>query len=350
MDNEETSLKKIIGDYRILRQLGEGGMGRVYEAEHVLLGVRRAVKVFSSESNHAEFLRRRFLSEGRILSDLRHDRIVRVYNLSIDESTGSPYFAMDLITSPTGDVKSLADELKDGNLDEDKISEWFFDICDGLDYIHSKGVVHRDISLDNILIGNDGRIVISDFGISRIVDSEYRQKIDMTATIISKNGNFCMGKGNYMAPELKRGGEATPASDAWALGVLLFRLLSGYWYEEGKIDKTRDLLSAYELPWFSLIKKLCSKNPDSRIPEEGFAGLKKILKLKSATFERERGKNRKKRKSWIVAILMIALTAFAIFAIVRYGFKEDSSRDTVSEKYEEDNPLSRDLKKGDDNL
>ena len=75
-----------IGAYRIIRQLGAGGMGQVYEAEHVALGVRRALKVFSTESEHSEFLRKRFVAEGRILADLKHPRIVRVYDLVVDAS------------------------------------------------------------------------------------------------------------------------------------------------------------------------------------------------------------------------------------------------------------------------
>ena len=75
-----------IGAYRIIQQLGAGGMGQVYEAEHVALGARRALKVFSTESEHSEFLRKRFVAEGRILADLKHPRIVRVYDLVVDAS------------------------------------------------------------------------------------------------------------------------------------------------------------------------------------------------------------------------------------------------------------------------
>ena len=89
---EELRPDQRIGAYRIIRQLGAGGMGRVYEAEHVALGVRRALKVFDTKSEHAEFLRKRFVAEGRILADLQHPRIVRVYDLVVDDDSGLAYF------------------------------------------------------------------------------------------------------------------------------------------------------------------------------------------------------------------------------------------------------------------
>ena len=223
-----------IGAYKILRQLGVGGMGQVYEAEHVALGVRRALKVFSTVSEHSEFLRKRFVAEGRILADLQHPRIVRVYDLVVDEDSGMAYFEMDLVLSPNGQPRTLADEQREG-VGEEKIAGWFKDICEGLAYIHSQGVVHRDISLDNILIGPDGHAVITDFGIAKIIDDSYRKKIDVTVTMVYKDGSeMRMGKGLYMAPELKKqDGRASFASDAWAVGVLLFRMLSGSWYDVG---------------------------------------------------------------------------------------------------------------------
>ena len=171
-----------IGEYRIVRQLGSGGMGRVYEAVHDGLCLSRAVKVFSNDSEHTEALRRRFLSEGRMLANLVHPRVVRVYDLSVDDATGSPYFAMDLVLSSDGTPRTLEDERRRG-VDEKQIAAWFCDICEGLDYIHSQGVVHRDVKLENMLVGQDGRVVISDFGVSRVFSYDLRQKISHKDTI-----------------------------------------------------------------------------------------------------------------------------------------------------------------------
>ncbi len=265
-----------IGAYRIIRQLGTGGMGQVYEAEYVALRTRRALKVFSTESEHVEFLRKRFIGEGRMLADrLKHPRIVRVYDLVEDEDSGLPYLGMDLVLSPSGQPRTLSDEKRDG-VSEDKIVGWFKDICEGLAYIHSQGVVHRDISLDNILIGPDGRAVITDFGIAKIIDESFRKMINMTVTVVSKDGSgLLMGKGFYVAPELKKGGEETYASDAYAVGVTLYRLLMGSWYEPGA---KLDCLSNFEYDWKPVISRLCNVDPEKRLGEGGIAALPSLLK------------------------------------------------------------------------
>ena len=266
-----------IGAYRIVRQLGVGGMGQVYEAEHVALGVRRALKVFSTVSEHSEFLRKRFVAEGRILADLRHPRIVRVYDLVVDEDSGMAYFEMDLVLSPDGESCTLSDILQDG-VDEEKIVGWFRDICEGLAYIHSQGVVHRDISLDNILIGRDGRAVITDFGIAKIIDDSYRRKIAVTATMVFKDGTeMRIGKERYMAPELKKpDGKASFATDAWALGVLLFRMLSGSWYDVG--TRLEDWHADLKYDWHRVISQLCDLDPGRRLADGGIAALPMRLK------------------------------------------------------------------------
>ena len=262
--------------YRIVRQLGVGGMGQVYEAEHVALGVRRALKVFSTESEHSEFLRKRFVAEGRILADLQHPRIVRVYDLVVDEDSGMAYFEMDLVLSPDGQPRTLADELQDG-VDEEKIVGWFRDICEGLAYIHSQGVVHRDISLDNILIGRDGRAVITDFGIAKIIDDSYRKKIDVTVTMVYKDGSEVrIGKERYMAPELKKpNGKASFATDAWALGVLLFRMLSGSWYDVG--TRLEDWHADLKYDWRKVLSRLFDLEPAKRLCDGGIASIPALL-------------------------------------------------------------------------
>ena len=254
-----------IGEYRIVRQLGSGGMGRVYEAVHDGLCLSRAVKVFSNDSEHTEALRRRFLSEGRMLANLVHPRVVRVYDLSVDDATGSPYFAMDLVLSSDGTPRTLEDERRRG-VDEKQIAAWFCDICEGLDYIHSQGVVHRDVKLENMLVGQDGRVVISDFGVSRVFSDDLRQKISATDTIPNELGELCMGSSHYLAPELRSGAySAMPEADAWALGVLLFRMLTGFWFEDDNRDKCLALLDGFDMPWRPVISRLCDRDASRRL-------------------------------------------------------------------------------------
>ena len=308
-----------IGAYRIVRQLGVGGMGQVYEAEHVALGVRRALKVFSTESEHSEFLRKRFVAEGRILADLQHPRIVRVYDLVVDEDSGMAYFEMDLVLSPDGQPRTLADELQDG-VDEEKIVGWFRDICEGLAYIHSQGVVHRDISLDNILIGRDGRAVITDFGIAKIIDDSYRRKIAVTATMVFKDGSEVrIGKERYMAPELKKpNGRASFATDAWALGVLLFRMLSGSWYDVG--TRLEDWHADLKYDWHPVLLRLFNPEPKMRLGEGGVAALPTLLdrRAHSVTFS---------RRKWIIACGIVAVASVLLLVRDFFGARDEKAYD-----------------------
>lgn len=310
-----------IGAYRIVRQLGVGGMGQVYEAEHVALGVRRALKVFSTESEHSEFLRKRFVAEGRILADLQHPRIVRVYDLVVDEDSGMAYFEMDLVLSPDGQPRTLADELQDG-VDEEKIVGWFKDICEGLAYIHSQSVVHRDISLDNILIGRDGRAVITDFGIAKIIDDSYRKKIDVTVTMVYKDGSEVrIGKERYMAPELKKpNGKASSATDAWALGVLLFRMLSGSWYDVG--TRLEDWHADLKYDWHPVLSQLFNPEPKMRLGSGGIAALPTLLSRKTHSVALW-------RRKWIIACSVAALLFVVVVWSLHFIKRIDMSQTTA---------------------
>lgn len=270
----------LLGSYRIVRFLGSGGMGSVYEAEHVALGVRRAVKVFSAGSRPDHAMHSRFLSEGRTLANIDHPRIVRVHDLAVDEAAGATYFAMDLVLSPEGTPRSLEDERLSG-LDEERIAGFFCDICEGLDYIHSKGIAHGDVKLENILVGQDGRAVVSDFGISRIFDDGLRAKVVVGETAAESSPRTCMGTCRYMAPEMANAHSsvATPETDAWALGVCLFRMLTGLWLDDVRRKEYLAILVGYELPWKDAVVRLCSFDPAARRIGGGLSALAQRVRI-----------------------------------------------------------------------
>ena len=257
----------MLGGYRVVRPLG-GGMGRVYEAEHEALGVRRALKVFVDVSSHAEERKSLFLAEGRALARVSHPRVVRIHDFVVDEETGTPYFSMDLVLSPDG-VPTTLDEACSRGIDEERAAAWFADVCEGLDYIHSQGIVHGDVKLENILIGPDGRAVISDFGISRVFGDEVRRRSDSVPDDVSADlSALHMGTYGYLAPELLRGGPdaaPSPETDAWSLGVMLFRLVTGFWFEDDNREKCLALLDDFDLPWRDVVARLCSRNPSARL-------------------------------------------------------------------------------------
>lgn len=272
---------RTIGAYRIVRPLGSGGMGAVYEVEHLQLRTHRALKVFAVEGENVELHRKRFLSEGKMLAALDHPRVVHVHEFDVDAESGRPYFVMDLVLSPDGTPRTLADAAGSEVADEKRAAALFRDVCEGLDYVHSLGIVHRDIKLENILIGPDGRAVLSDFGISRIFDDELRQKLDITLTMPQDESVIRrLGSAFYLAPEQQGAtpDKATPASDAWALGVMIFRFLTGFWFERANREKCLALLDDCELPWRPLIARLCAETPEERLAEDGFVSLADTLK------------------------------------------------------------------------
>lgn len=294
---------RIVGSYRIVRMLGSGGMGEVYEAEHTRLGVRRALKVYAVEGKDTELYLKLFLKEQQTLSVLDHPRIVRIHEFEIDKESGLPYFTMDLILRADGTPRTLEDERRSG-VSEERAAVWLRDICEGLDYIREAGVVHRDVKLENILVGTDGHVVLSDFGISRIFDEELRRKLDITMTIPQNGVAHPFGSANYMAPELKGTSPelATPASDAWALGIALFRYLTGIWLERENRSMSMKILADYELPWWPIVERLCQDNPSSRLGEGGFRDVIRVVDDHLA--KRRRGAIRRRMVAAVAAILV----------------------------------------------
>ncbi len=250
------------GSYRVVRSLGKGGMSEVYEVESVRLGSLHALKLFTYSGDVAE-VRDRFLAEGKLLAQLSHPRIVRVADVGVDDATGRPYFVMDLVVNKSGDSCTLAD-VPSGEADERTIARWYEDLRDGLDYIHGKGIIHRDLKLQNVLIGPDGHAVIADFGISKVKNREIGEKVDPVQTIVRlRDGkNPVMGSLGYMAPELEMGQSATAASDWYSLGVLVFKLLTGAWYDPHM--ELREMLETYDPAWLQIIPKLLHANPQGR--------------------------------------------------------------------------------------
>jgi serine/threonine protein kinase len=205
--------------YRIVRLLGKGGMGTVYEVEHVFLQKRFALKLISAISS-SDVTLRRFQQEAKAAALLDYPYLVKVHDFGIVNGD-QPFFIMDLIEGST--LSSLIAER--GRAPLDTVLTIFKQVCLGLDYAHNQGIVHRDIKPSNILITNFDdptklKSVVVDFGIAKLGGDE-RKTMTLTRT-----GDI-VGTPMYMSPEQCMGLETDHRSDIYSLGCVLFESLTG---------------------------------------------------------------------------------------------------------------------------
>lgn len=209
-----------VGPYRLVRELGRGGMGVVYLAERDdgQFQQRVALKVVR-DGIDSEHLVRRFLAERRILAALGHPRIARLLDGGVTPG-GLPYFAMEYIEGEP--ITSYADSRQ---LDLTARLQLFLDICEAVQYAHRNLVVHRDLKPSNILVTAAGEVKLLDFGIAKLLDAG-RATEATDETMLTGTGLHLLTP-EYASPEQFRGEAVTTASDVYALGVLLYELLSG---------------------------------------------------------------------------------------------------------------------------
>jgi serine/threonine protein kinase len=201
-----------LGKYRIEGLLGRGSMAEVYRAFNPDLAQYVAIKVIHPLRLDDPETVARFRQEARAAAALNHPNILRVFDLS--EQDGLHYMVMELIEGETL-AKRLAAAPKGLPLPE--VRQWFRQLCDALDYAHQRGLIHRDIKPSNIMITADGRLILADFGLARLANSE-----KLTAT------GYTIGSPAYMSPEQIEGvADLTHLTDIYALGCVLFELLTG---------------------------------------------------------------------------------------------------------------------------
>lgn len=195
-----------VGAFRIIRRLGAGGMGVVYEAHNQALDRREALKFLARDDADME---RRFLREARIAAGLSHPGIVPVYHFGVHGM--QCYLSMALVS---GDDAGTLLERSQAMSDE-TVLRWIADVGRALDYAHGRGVVHRDVKPANILVTSDGDALLTDFGISRSI----------TSATLTETGAL-IGTLAYMAPEQVSGDKVGPAADQYALACTAFHLLA----------------------------------------------------------------------------------------------------------------------------
>lgn len=200
-----------LGKYRLIRAIGAGGMGAVYEGLHEALDQKVAVKVLLPSLEGNEDAIRRFFQEGRFVAKLRHDRIAAVYDLG--EERGIHYLAMEF-----AEGKPLTDLIeRKGVVKPLRALAIAHQVSDALAAAHSQAVVHRDIKPDNIMVSRAGKVKVMDFGIAKHLRGD--DGLTMAGAPI--------GTLFYMSPEQCRGEAVDQRTDLFSLGVVLFQMLTG---------------------------------------------------------------------------------------------------------------------------
>ena len=217
--NSEDLLPKQIGPYRILRELGRGGMAYVYEAVRDDIELRVALKVIKPQVLDREELSWRFRHERRILASLEHPNIARLFDGGSTED-GLPYFAMEYVEG-----ERLDEYCKDAQLNVADRVVLFRKICNAVQYAHRKLVVHRDLKPGNILVTKDGEPKLLDFGIAKLLEPE-PGTVGQTTLPATVPGIQPMTPG-YASPEQFKGETITVATDVYSLGVVLYEVLTG---------------------------------------------------------------------------------------------------------------------------
>lgn len=218
IDEESPPLPASIGPYQILRKLGEGGMGVVYEAIQTNPARRVALKILRPRFATGQMLRR-FEHEVQVQGHLNHPGIGHVYEAGVERTPHGmlPYFAMELV-----DGLPITKYASDNKLDTTARLQLMIEICHAVQYAHDHGIIHRDLKPGNIVVPNSGQPKVLDFGIARVIDSD----IQLT-TIHTATGQL-LGTLPYMSPEQIAGRGATLdcRSDIYSLGVVLYELLA----------------------------------------------------------------------------------------------------------------------------
>ena len=209
--------ESIVGSYKILEEIGHGGMGTVWLAEKTDAPYEKqvALKLVRSGMASADVLKR-FRHEGQILASLEHPNIARLYDGGI-HTDGRPWFVMEYINGEPIDV--YCDKHK---LTVEERLRLFKTVCEAVHYAHQKLIIHRDLKPAHVLVTEDGKIKLVDFGIAKLLEPDHVKAIDFQ----TRTGAKIMTP-EFAAPEQVRGEPATTASDIYSLGVLLYLLLSG---------------------------------------------------------------------------------------------------------------------------
>jgi predicted ATPase/DNA-binding winged helix-turn-helix (wHTH) protein len=229
-DAPASLIGKQISHYRILSELGSGGMGVVYQAEDTRLGRRVALKFLPQKLACDPKALKRFEREARAASSLNHPNICTIYE--VEEHNHQPVIVMESLEG-----RSLKQRISEGPIPVEELLDFGIQTSDALESAHAKGIVHRDIKPANLFIVGDGRMKILDFGVAKVCDPPVANDLPEEESL-TLDGSI-PGTTSYMSPEQVRGEEVDARSDLFSLGVVLYEMATG---QKPFIGKNRVLL------------------------------------------------------------------------------------------------------------
>jgi len=257
MTSENTVLN---GRYRLIKRIGAGGMSVVYKAQDLALGRLVAIKTLHEGLTGDPAFLKRFRREAKAAASLSHPNVVTVHDVGQDNNTH--YIVMELIEGD--DLKNVIRSW--APLPLKQTLDLAIQICEGVGYAHRAGFVHCDVKPQNVLVTKDGRAMVADFGIARVISE---------ATM--SRGDLAWGTPHYFSPEQAAGEPATPASDVYAIGVILFEMLTGRLPFEAEnatalalkhlrddAPWVTDLNPNIPVPIAKIVRKVMAKEPSAR--------------------------------------------------------------------------------------
>jgi serine/threonine protein kinase/tetratricopeptide (TPR) repeat protein len=311
------------GKYKILEEIGRGGMGVVYKAEDTQLKRTVALKFLSPDSPVIPSREKRLTQEAQTASALNHPNICTVYEVA--EAEGNSYIAMEYVEG-----RPLDRIIPSGGLPPDDVLRFGSQIVEAFEHAHDRGIIHRDLKAPNVMITPAGRVKILDFGLARRLISEELGQATRSQLSLTEEGMIA-GTLPYLAPETLQGNPAEARSDIWALGVVLYEMAAGKRPFEGRtgFELTSSILRDMPAPLPSrtpaglraVIRKCLEKDLEKRFQtvSEVRAALETEVFVKDSRASGPKSIIRGQRGRWILAGVALCVAGALIFKLAPRG-------------------------------